>query len=199
MQYCSKCGAQNVDGANFCNHCAAPLRMEAQPAPQGQAYDQQQAGAQTVPPPRSQPGERATLLDYLRHYEGLRVHWAKRFIGILLDSIFVVAPVYVILFVMEWWMGWVWFTAVAGVVLFLYSAFFESAMGGTIGKGAVGLKVICVSGKLELSNALIRNVTKIFALLLLLEFVATLVVQTTDSHQRYMDRLARTTVVEKKP
>jgi len=120
-------------------------------------------------------------------------------VGIVLDSIFVVAPVFVIFAFMDWWMGWCWFTVVAGVVLFLYSAFLEEFMGATIGKAIVGLKVISIEGKLELPSTLIRNVTKILAPLLFLEFLVTLVVQTTDAHQRYTDRLAKTTVVEKRP
>jgi len=192
MQDCSKCGAQNVDGANFCNNCAAPLKSPVQGTAPQQA-------SQPVLPPQLQPGQKASLLDYLSHYQGLQVHWAKRFVAILLDSIFVVAPVYVILAVFDWWTGWLWFTVVAGIILFLYSAFFEEFMSATIGKAIVGLKVISVEGKLELPSTLIRNVTKVFTPLLLLEFIVTLVVQTTDAHQKYTDRIAKTTVVEKRP
>ena len=139
------------------------------------------------------------MLDYLSHYQGLQVHWAKRFVGLLLDSIFVVAPVFVVFAFMDWWNGWGWFTIIGGIVLFLYSAIFEYAFGATIGKAIVGLKVVSIQRRLVLPSTLIRNITKIFALLLLLEFIVTLVVETTDAHQRYVDKLAKTTVIEKRP
>ena len=37
MAFCSKCGAQNADGASFCTNCGAPMNVaQSQPQPQPQ-------------------------------------------------------------------------------------------------------------------------------------------------------------------
>ena len=200
MVYCSKCGAQNADGARYCNNCASALPLAAPSTPQGapqQIPTQQPAQPQPELPPQLQPGQKATLLDYISHYKGLQLHWVKRFVALVLDIIFVVLPVYVILVFIIWTLGGWWSVGIGGVILFLYSGFLESAYGVTIGKAILGLRVVSTKGKLDLSDTLVRNITKVIPLLLLLEFVVSLVVETTDAHQRYLDKLAKTTVVEK--
>lgn len=189
MVTCSKCGAQNADGARYCNFCAAPLGETPQTAAETPS---------PLLPPKLQPGEKASLLDYMSHYQGLQVHWAKRLVAIVLDSIFVVIPTYVFMIFVSWLVGWYFFIGIGGVVLFLYSALLEYAIGTTLGKAIMGLKVVSTQGKLELPNTMLRNVTKIYSLLLLVEFIVTLVIETTDAHQRFADRLAKTTVIEKR-
>lgn len=119
--------------------------------------------------------------------------------AIVFDAIFVMIPVYVFLVFVAWMLGGFFgFIGLGGFILFLYSAVFEYAFGATLGKMIMGLKVVSIQGKLEFPNALIRNITKIYALLLIIEFIVTLVVETTDAHQRYLDKLAKTTVIEKR-
>lgn len=48
MAFCSKCGAQNADGASFCTNCGAPMNV-AQPQPQPQPQPQQTYYAQPQP------------------------------------------------------------------------------------------------------------------------------------------------------
>jgi uncharacterized RDD family membrane protein YckC len=203
MVYCSKCGAQNPEGARYCNNCAATIAMTetvtnwSSLQPPGEV--QQSAQAPATLPPELQPGQKATLLDYLSHYQGLQYHWVRRFVALVFDAIFVLLPVYVILTLLTWMLGgFLGFMGVGGLVLWLYSAFFEYSMGGTIGKMILGLRVVSTKGKLEVSDALVRNITKIYPLLLLIEFIATLFVETTDAHQRYLDKISKTTVVEKR-
>ena len=50
MAFCSKCGAQNADGASFCTNCGAPMNV-AQPQPQPQPQPQQTYYAQPQPQP----------------------------------------------------------------------------------------------------------------------------------------------------
>jgi len=120
-------------------------------------------------------------------------------VAFVFDAILVMAPVYVFLVFAGWLFGgFLGFVGLGGIILFLYSAFFEYKWGATIGKMIMGLRVVSIQGKLELPNAMIRNITKIYTLLLLIEFIVTLVVETTDAHQRYLDKLAKTTVVGKK-
>lgn len=199
MVYCSKCGALNADGAKYCNNCATALPLTTQGAPPQQSSFQQAEQASAPLPPQLQPGQKATLLDYLSHYQGLQYHWVRRFVAIVFDAIFVMVPVYVFLVFATWMFGGFFgYIGLGGIILFLYSALFEFSFGATLGKMIMGLKVVSTQGKLEFPNALIRNITKIYALLLIIEFIVTLVVETTDAHQRYLDKLARTTVIEKR-
>jgi len=203
MVYCSKCGTPNPEGARFCNNCAAALALAETAAPWSSLQQQgtyQQPGQEPAPlPPQLQPGQKATLLDYLSHYQGLQYHWVRRFVALLFDGIFVLLPVYVILALMSWMFGgFLGFVGIGGIVLFLYSALLEHSLGGTIGKLIMGLRVVSTKGRLELTDTLVRNITKIYSLLLLIEFIVTLVVETTDAHQRYLDKLAKTTVIDKR-
>lgn len=119
--------------------------------------------------------------------------------ALLFDAIFVLLPVYVVLALTSWMFGgFLGFVGIGGIVLFLYSAFLEHSLGGTIGKLIMGLRVVSTKGKLELTDTLVRNITKIYSLFLLIEFIVTLVVETTDAHQRYLDKLAKTTVIDKR-
>lgn len=148
--------------------------------------------------PPTQPIKRPNLLDTLAQYPGARYHWARRFVALVLDVILVLVPVYAAMTLLDVLLGLWWMTGALGVVLFLYSAFLESSTGSTLGKAILGLKVVSKKGqKLELGDALVRNVTKIHGVLLLLEFVASLATETVDAHQRFMDKIANTTVVEK--
>ncbi len=127
----------------------------------------------------------------------MQFHWAKRFVALVLDAIFIVIPVYAATVFLSWMIGGLWFIGVGGIALFLYSAFLEYSAGVTLGKAILGLKVVSTQGKLELANTLVRNITKVYALVLLIEFIVSLIVVTTDAHQRYMDKLAKTTVIER--
>src|SRR5512136_1427335 len=151
MVYCSKCGTPNPEGARYCNSCAAALPLIDSAGSQGYPPQQgpsQQPGQTAAPlPPQLQPGQKATLLDYLSHYQGLQYHWVKRFVALLLDAIFVLLPVYVVLVFLSWMLGgFLGFLGLGGIVLFLYSAFFEYLWGGTIGKMIMGLRVVSIQG-----------------------------------------------------
>jgi uncharacterized RDD family membrane protein YckC len=199
MVYCSKCGMQNTDGARYCNNCAAALALTESGAPPSQPAQAQQPAYAVAPLPASlQPGQKATLLDYLSHYKGLQYHWARRFVAILFDVIVLWLPVYIVMVIsgLHFW-GFFGFLGFGGILLFLYSALFEYMWGGTIGKMVLGLKVVSTKGKLDIGDALIRNISKVYSIFLLIELIITLVVETTDAHQRFLDKIARTTVVEK--
>jgi uncharacterized RDD family membrane protein YckC len=199
MVYCSKCGNQNPDGARYCSNCAAALALTEAGVPQGQPAQPQQPAYAVAPLPASlQPGQKANLLDYLSHYKGLQYHWARRFVAILFDVIVLWLPVYIVMVIagLHFW-GFFGFLGFGGILLFLYSALFEYMWGGTIGKMVLGLKVVSTKGKLDIADALVRNISKVYSVFLLIELVITLVVETTDAHQRFLDKIARTTVIER--
>jgi uncharacterized RDD family membrane protein YckC len=142
----------------------------------------------------------ATMLEQLSHDDKLQAHWAKRLVALFIDVAVVWGPIYVFMALIGWMIGFAWFmgAVVIGFVWFLYSAFLEFAMGATVGKMVMGLKVVPTEGRLELYNAMMRNLVKVFGLFLAVDFVLTLLLETTDPRQRFTDKMAKTTVIEQK-
>ena len=82
-----------------------------------------------------------------------------------------------------------------GVVFILYFTVLEASSGATIGKRTFGLKVTSKMGSNPtLAEAFIRNLSKIYWLLLLLDVIVGLAL-TKGYQQKYSDQLVGTTVV----
>jgi uncharacterized RDD family membrane protein YckC len=135
-----------------------------------------------------------TGFDYLAQDKALQEHWLRRLVAIIIDSIIIFAPIsFLFHFLgMSWFFPWWW----AGAVLFLYAALFDSIIGGTVGKMLMQLKAVSVTGQLNTSQALMRNVSKVFAPLLLLDWIIGMAVDTRDPRQKWTDQLARTSVIK---
>ncbi len=135
-----------------------------------------------------------TAFDLIGHNAALQEHWIRRFIAIVIDAIIIAVVVFIVniaLFVFGWpWYLWNLFT---GVIWWLYSTFFEAAIGGTVGKKLVSLHVVATDGMMDLPRALVRNVSKIFPLLILVDLIVGWATP-GDPRQRYLDRVAHTTV-----
>jgi len=83
----------------------------------------------------------------------------------------------------------------SGILFVLYSAFMENVYGYTFGKRIMVLKVITREGKKPtIDLAFLRNMTKIYWLLLLLDAVIALALP-GDPTKKYTDTFARTSVV----
>lgn len=139
----------------------------------------------------------ATALDMIQHDQQLQDYWVRRVFAAIIDAVLVLTPVYVFMGILAlagghlWWAGGI----ISGFVWFAYSILFEIAIGATIGKILLGLKVVSTRGKLDGEQVVLRNLTKIFALLLVLDMLLAFVTETNDPHQRYMDRMANTALV----
>ena len=97
-----------------------------------------------------------------------------------------------------WGWGFVSFL-IWGVIWFLYASFAESSMGWTIGKQVVNLKVRTVDGRIPaIDVAFIRNISKVFLLLYLLDVIVGLATP-GEPTQKYTDRIAGTVVVSVTP
>jgi hypothetical protein len=83
----------------------------------------------------------------------------------------------------------------SGVALFLYATLFDYSVGGTVGKLVAHMKAVPMSGGMTMSRALLRNVTKIFGLLLLLDWIIGMAVETRDPRQKWTDQVAHTSVI----
>ncbi len=87
------------------------------------------------------------------------------------------------------------FTFLSGVLLVLYFTAAEVLSGSSIGKRVLGLKVIAAGGKLpNAGEALVRNLSKFYWLLLLLDIIVGLATSKGYT-QKYSDRLMGTSVV----
>jgi uncharacterized RDD family membrane protein YckC len=134
-----------------------------------------------------------TGFDYIGQDSALQQHWLKRFIAIIVDAVIVYVPTVVFISVI----GGHYFSAglLSGVFLFLYSALFDFAVGGTVGKLVLQMKAVSMKGRLSFPQAMMRNAAKVFAPLLLIDLVIGLAVETKDPRQKWTDQLAHTSVI----
>lgn len=135
-----------------------------------------------------------TAFDMIGHNPALQEHWIRRLFAFLIDVIIisVVTLFFSIpfaLFIAPWWIP----SFVFGLLWFIYSMFLELVLGATIGKKLVSLRVVAIDGNMDIMHALIRNITKVFPIFVLLDVLVGAATQ-GDPRQRYLDRIARTTV-----
>ena len=97
------------------------------------------------------------------------------------------------------WLGYenfIFYPLVVGVLEVLYFAIFDLTWGATLGKRFLGLQVQTVNGgKVAFDKAIIRNIIKIYWILLL-DWLIAIFTPGDDKRQKYSDRIARTTVVQ---
>jgi uncharacterized RDD family membrane protein YckC len=88
------------------------------------------------------------------------------------------------------------FTFLVGVILVLYFVAFEVLAGASIGKRVMGLKVVASGGRAPNAiEALVRNISKLYWLLLVLDVIVGLAVSKGYT-QKYGDKLMGTSVVD---
>jgi uncharacterized RDD family membrane protein YckC len=143
-----------------------------------------------------------SALNIIGTDKSLQNHWAKRLIAIIVDSIIV----YVIGTLMMWFAilplnwgipnPWIFFWPVmSGVMLFIYCMIFEATSGGaTLGKRLMNLRVMPISGDMNIGKAAIRNVSKVHPTFMLLDWAIGFVTD-GEPKQKWLDRVAGTTVV----
>ena len=136
-------------------------------------------------------------------------HWIIRLVAFIIDSIIVGIVAWIILFIAAFaiafgafflfgagyflllWLVW-------GVIWVGYFTVFDAFMGATIGKRLLGLQVQMVNGgKVPFDKALIRNLSKFFGLVII-DWLIAILTPGADKHQKYLDRIAGTTVVQTK-
>lgn len=139
----------------------------------------------------------------------LQDHWIKRLVAFIIDAIIVAIGTLIITAIIA--IPFIIVTAAAGLPWFmfnpfiapffvgmlsvLYFTFLESYYGWTFGKKIMNLNTIELGGqKPFLFAALIRNISKIYWILVLIDVVIGLATL-GDPHQKVSDRIAGTTVV----
>lgn len=140
----------------------------------------------------------STGFDLLTHDQTLQKHWLKRFIAIVIDVFLIFVPVNIFMSVFGWTNDFLLLNLggyVSGFVWFIYSSLLDHMANGTIGKLLLGLRVVSVRGRLEPHQSMMRNITKVFGLFLIIDFLVGMLVDTSDPRQKYTDRLAATSVI----
>lgn len=138
----------------------------------------------------------------------LQDHWIRRLLAFIIDSVIVslctliIAAIISIPFILTalaaglpWYvLNLFSFPLLVGVLSILYFTLLETYYGSTFGKRIMNLKITTIDGKRpSLYSALIRNVSKIYWILVLLDTIIGLATP-GDPHQKITDRIAGTTV-----
>ena len=140
-----------------------------------------------------------SALEMMEHNRPLRRHWIARFLAMLIDFLIVLVVSGLIGFLIGG--GLDRFLIMTNIILALfwvfYSAIMEYYFGFTLGKKAVGLRVQSLKGPLLFWKTILRNISKVQIIILVID---TLIGMATggDPRQRFLDRVADTTVVRER-
>jgi uncharacterized RDD family membrane protein YckC len=184
-RFCSKCGASVPAGSAFCPSCGAPVALS--------------SGVPVQAP--------LSGFDALTKESNVQLYWFKRLMAFVIDAIIVVivlviaAVVLVVPVLLLSGVGALAaifagvFSVLAGLFLLLYFTVAEASMGATIGKRVMGLKVVARNGgRPNIAEAFVRNISKIYWVLLLLDVVVGLATSKQYT-QKFSDRFIGTSVV----
>ncbi len=93
-------------------------------------------------------------------------------------------------------LAWLGFSFIWGIIQVVYFTALEARWGTSVGKRFLGFQVQQTNGaQLNFEKALIRNISKIFWPLLILDCLISAFSTGADKRQKFSDRIAQTTVV----
>jgi uncharacterized RDD family membrane protein YckC len=122
-------------------------------------------------------------------------HWIIRLIAYIIDAVIISVVSGIIGIILAVGYGLFFFSF--GILSLLYFIILDVAWGATIGKRLMGLQVQKVTGgTISIDKSFIRNISKIFPLLLFLDWLAAVVTAGADRRQKLTDRWAGTTVAQ---
>ena len=142
---------------------------------------------------RKVPSEMPTGFDYLSHDNALQIHWVKRLVAIVIDSLLIWVPLMIFFTLLGFHP--VLPSLLFGPLLFVYAAMFELMTGGTLGKMLMHMKAVSMHGHMTSVQAFVRNFSKVFPVILLLDWIIGMAVETTDPRQKWSDKLVHTAVI----
>ena len=144
-------------------------------------------------------------IDALTKDSQAQQQWVKRFVAFIIDAIIVFIPLVILTVIVSIFiaLGGIFSVGLllGGVISIFWSLLFvlyfavtESMWGASFGKRFMTLKVVNkTGGKPTIVEGLIRNISKIYWLLLLLDIIVGLAV-TKGYQQKYTDQIAGTRV-----
>jgi uncharacterized RDD family membrane protein YckC len=194
LAFCAHCGKELPVGAIVCPYCGTPVPGAAA-APQAPPSQQAQSGP-------------VSGFDTLTKDSKAQDYWFRRVVAFIIDAIIIGVIVVIIgiaLFIPFLFFSGTFavyaifgglFSVIAGFLIFLYFIFAEVTRGATIGKSVFHLKVVGPKGgNPTWMESFVRNVSKIYWLLLLLDVIVGLAVS-KGYNQKYSDKLVGTSVVQ---
>jgi uncharacterized RDD family membrane protein YckC len=96
----------------------------------------------------------------------------------------------------SWYAYVLLFPLIYGIFALLYFIIMETMMGATLGKKILGMQVQMTNGsKITFDKSFIRNISKLFAVFLILDWLIGILTPGPDPRQKYTDRMAGTTVI----
>ena len=133
--------------------------------------------------------------------------WLTRLIAYIIDAVIIIVVSVIIGVIIAisivltgpffLFVGYGLFFFIFGILSLLYFIISDVAWGGTIGKRAMGLQVQTVNGgRIDIAKSFIRNISKIFWLFLILDWLIAVVTAGNDRRQKLTDRWAGTTVIQ---
>lgn len=186
MPFCPNCGKEVPIGAVYCPFCGSQVRRGVE-----------------------EDWKVGTGLDMLMADGGVQWNWGNRFVAYIIDSIIVGVVAFFVGWLLtfplivdallqgRWWTwrGVFGLPFSMGVVQVLYFTLIEGGYGASIGKQIMGLKVVDAEGENpSFTKALVRNISKVYWALLLLDIFIGLLSR-FDPRQKYTDQIAGTKVV----
>lgn len=138
-----------------------------------------------------------TGYDLLEHNHEFRMHMLKRLAASVVDSVLVFIPVTLLVFLLDLGPKELLTGVLSGFCWFVYAAIAESRTGTTVGKRAMKLVVVSKDGPMTFSKGIVRNVPKMFWYIFLPLDVLVGLSASGDPRQRWVDRVAETTVMKK--
>ncbi|MCK4445081.1 MAG: RDD family protein [Thermoplasmata archaeon] len=135
-----------------------------------------------------------TGFDIIGSNKALQDHWVRRIVAYIVDWIILIvigaAIGLVFLVLAPWDLYGFLFT---GVIAVLYFLLFDLVAKGTPGKKILSLEVVATEGELDIGKVIIRNISKIFGLFLLIDWIVGMFTD-GDPRQKMLDRVANVTV-----
>ena len=125
--------------------------------------------------------------------KALQEHWLRRFVALIIDSIIISIVVFVLGTFLLFLGIFAWGGLFTWVFLFIYMVLMEISMGATIGKKLMSLHVVGIQEQRTPMMVIVRNVSKIFGILLFLDWLVGMLTP-GDPRQKYTDRMIGCTV-----
>ncbi len=135
--------------------------------------------------------------------EDMGSHWGKRIGAIIIDIILVGILAYCVFWILGlfsldlMWLFTLW-AFIFGIILLLYSAGLEGAIGATVGKGIMGLEVVAINSEMTGGKGFARNISKIYWIILILDWLAGYGTA-YDKRQKLIDTKINTIVIKALP
>ena len=132
-------------------------------------------------------------MDYDKHLKNL---WVRRTLAGVIDFLITTVITFLIVYFL-WNINIIIFSLLQGLVWFVYAVIFDAVNGKSPGKYFFKIKAVPFIGELRISRAILRNLTKLNAIVVLADVVVGLSTE-GDPRQRYTERFLDTLVVSER-